>query len=184
MSGELEKRASDAEREQAVARLREASAEGRLTLEELAERTAHAYRARSHGELEPLKADLPEVAAAAPAVSAVRPRRRWLVGVFAPVSRSGRRAFGERNVVISLFAPARLDLRQALPGGEAVVTVFSLFGPVFVTVPEHIDVEASVFALLAPVRDESAGDSRRRLRGCGFAASHFARPVFVQARRR
>jgi hypothetical protein len=185
MSGELEKRASDAEREQAVARLREASAEGRLTLEELAERTALAYRARSHAELERLTADLPEVAAAASAVSAARPRRRWLIGVFAPVSRSGRRAFGERNVVISLFAPARLDLRQAqLPGGEAVVTVFSLFGPVFVTVPEHIDVEASVFALLAPVRDESAGDSRRRLRGCGFAASHFARPVFVQARRR
>ncbi len=44
MSGELEKRASDAEREQAIARLREASAEGRLTLEELADRAALAYR--------------------------------------------------------------------------------------------------------------------------------------------
>ena len=39
MSGELEKRASDAEREQVVVRLRDASAEGRLTLEELADRT-------------------------------------------------------------------------------------------------------------------------------------------------
>jgi len=36
MSGELERRASDAEREQVVVRLRDASAEGRLTLEELA----------------------------------------------------------------------------------------------------------------------------------------------------
>jgi hypothetical protein len=51
MSGELEKRASDAEREQAVVRLREASAEGRLTLEELADRTALAYEARSQAEL-------------------------------------------------------------------------------------------------------------------------------------
>jgi hypothetical protein len=43
MNGELEKRASDAEREQVVVRLRDTSAEGRLTLEELAERTALAY---------------------------------------------------------------------------------------------------------------------------------------------
>ena len=63
MSGELEKRASDAEREQTVARLRDASAEGRLTLEELAERTTLAYRASTHAELEPLTADLPAAAA-------------------------------------------------------------------------------------------------------------------------
>jgi hypothetical protein len=59
MTGELERRASDAEREQIVVRLRDASAEGRLTLEELADRTALAYRARTHDELEPLTADLP-----------------------------------------------------------------------------------------------------------------------------
>src|SRR4029079_3727863 len=59
MSGELEKRASDAEREQVVVRLRDASAEGRLTLEELADRTALAYTARSHAELGPLTDDLP-----------------------------------------------------------------------------------------------------------------------------
>ena len=53
---ELEKRASDAEREQTVVRLGEASADGRLTLEELAERTALAYRARTHADLEPLTA--------------------------------------------------------------------------------------------------------------------------------
>jgi hypothetical protein len=83
---ELEKRASDAEREQAVVRLREASTDGRLTLEELGERTALAYRARTHADLEPLTADLPVVAAstAAPVAS----RRRWLIGVFAPVTRS------------------------------------------------------------------------------------------------
>jgi Domain of unknown function (DUF1707)/Cell wall-active antibiotics response 4TMS YvqF len=185
MSGELEKRASDAEREQAVARLRDASAEGRLTLEELAERTALAYGARSHAELEPLTADLPESGAATPAVPAARPRRRWLVGAFAPVSRSGRRAFGERNVVISIFAPARLDLRQAqLPAGEAVLTVFSLFGPVFVTVPEHIDVDASVVALLAPVQEGTSGDvpphaPQVRIRGFSLCA-----PVFIQSRRR
>ena len=183
MSGELEKRASVAEREQAVVRLRDASAEGRLTLEELAERTALAYRASSHAELEPLTADLPTAAAAT--VPAPRTRRRWLVGVFAPVSRSGARAFGERNFVISLFAPARLDLRQAqLPAAEAGITVFSLFGPVFVTVPEHVEVDSSVVALLAPVQEGSSGDvppnaPRIRIRGLSLFA-----PVFIQAPRR
>jgi Domain of unknown function (DUF1707) len=182
MSGELEKRASDAEREQAVVRLRDASAEGRLTFEELAERTALAYRATTHAELEPLTADLPAVAAAP---TAARPRRRWLISALVPVSRSGRLAFGERNVVISVFAPARLDLREAsLPAGEAVLTVFSLFAPVFVTVPEHIEVESSVVALLAPVRESPTGDvppnaPRVRVRGVSLFG-----PVFVQASRR
>jgi DUF1707 SHOCT-like domain len=178
---ELEKRASDAEREQAVAHLRDASAVGRLTFEELADRTALAYRARTHADLEPLTADLPAVASTAPAVI---PRRRWLVGVFAPVTRSGRRAFAERNVVLSIFAPARLDLRQAqISGGEAVITVFSLFAPVFVTVPEHIDVESSIVAVLAPVQEGPPGDvppnaPRVRIRGFSLFG-----PIFVQSSR-
>jgi uncharacterized protein DUF1707 len=184
MTDEIEKRASDAEREQVVMRLRDASAEGRLTLEELAGRTALAYRARSHEELVPLTADLPVTAAPTPPSVGRRRRRRWLVGVFAPVSRSGRRAFGERNIVIALFGPARLDLREAeLPAGEAAITVFSLFAPVFVTLPEHIEVEASVVALLAPVQESAARDvppqaPRVRIRGLSFCG-----PVFIQSRR-
>ncbi|HEY2209318.1 MAG TPA: DUF1707 domain-containing protein [Gaiellaceae bacterium] len=180
---ELEKRASDAEREQTVVRLGEACADGRLTLEELAERTALAYRARTHADLEPLTADLPAVAGAtAPAVA---PRRRWLIAVFAPVTHSGRRAFGERNVVLTIFGPARLDLRQAqVSGGEAVITVFTLFAPVFVTVPEHIDVESSVVAVLAPVQEGAPGDvppnaPRVRIRGLSLFG-----PVFIQSSRR
>jgi hypothetical protein len=55
-------RASDAERERAVARLRDASTEGRLTLEELAHRTGLAYAAKSHAKLERVTADLPAFA--------------------------------------------------------------------------------------------------------------------------
>jgi len=60
MSGELEKRASDAEREQVVGRLRDASSEGRLTLEEGEERLGRLYEARYRDELPPLTADLPD----------------------------------------------------------------------------------------------------------------------------
>ena len=54
-------RASDAERERTVERLRDASAEGRLTFEEFIERMTNAYEARTHAELEQLIGDLPDV---------------------------------------------------------------------------------------------------------------------------
>src|SRR5215211_6835873 len=58
-SGEV--RASDAEREAVVERLRVATVEGRLTLGELTERTEAAYSATTRGDLALITADLPEV---------------------------------------------------------------------------------------------------------------------------
>ena len=182
MSDELEKRASDAEREQAVARLREASAEGRLTLEELAERTALAYRAQSRAELESVTADLP---AAVPGVRPVSGKRRIHVAIFGPLSRAGRRALADETVAVSMFGPMRLDLRGAsFPSAEATLTVFSLFGPVFVTVPDHVDVETSLFALFGPVHEDPAGDvppgaPRLKVRSLSLFG-----PIFVKVVRR
>ena len=59
-------RASDADREHATARLREHYAAGRLTSDELDERISAALNAKTHGELRPLMADLPEPVPAAP----------------------------------------------------------------------------------------------------------------------
>jgi hypothetical protein len=52
-------RASDADRDAVAGRLREAHAEGRLTVEEFTERLDAAYAARTHGDLVPLTSDLP-----------------------------------------------------------------------------------------------------------------------------
>jgi hypothetical protein len=52
-------RASDADREQFVETLRQHHADGRLTLEELTERTGRAYTARTLGDLDALATDLP-----------------------------------------------------------------------------------------------------------------------------
>jgi hypothetical protein len=54
-----ELRASDEQRERAAAEIRDHFAAGRLDDEELAERLAAAYRARTQGELHALRADLP-----------------------------------------------------------------------------------------------------------------------------
>ncbi len=55
-------RASDADREDAVTRLREHAAAGRLDVEELEQRIGAAYAARTHGELAVLQRDLPRAA--------------------------------------------------------------------------------------------------------------------------
>jgi hypothetical protein len=51
--------ASDAERDEAAERLRQAAAEGRVTSEELEERLGRALGARTRGEVDAVVADLP-----------------------------------------------------------------------------------------------------------------------------
>jgi len=59
-------RASDADREQFVETLRRHHTDGRLTTEELAERTERAYAARTFGDLDALATDLPPLRPPAP----------------------------------------------------------------------------------------------------------------------
>jgi hypothetical protein len=152
MSGELEKRASDAEREQAIARLREASAEGRLTLEELADRAALAYRAQSHAELARLTHDLP-----APGASSRRKPVRWSVVVIGELKRAGRWRIARSTTVVMGIGDCRLDLRQAeLDGDEITVTVVQLIGDTTIVVPEHVEVELSGLLLLGEKSDQGA----------------------------
>ncbi len=144
MSGELEKRASDAEREQVVVRLRDASAEGRLTLEELADRTALAFTARSHAELAPLTEDLP---AAQP--SSRRKPVRWMGAVIGEVERRGRWRISDRTRVVMGIGDCHLDLRKAeLDDDEVTVTISQLIGDTTIVVPRHVDVELSGFFLI------------------------------------
>jgi hypothetical protein len=58
-----ELRASDQERERGVAEIREHFAAGRLSEEELDERVQAVYEARTQGELQALRADLPALPA-------------------------------------------------------------------------------------------------------------------------
>jgi Domain of unknown function (DUF1707) len=67
-------RASDAEREAAIGRLRDAAAEGRLTFEELADRVEAAARAVTRTDLETLTDDLPAELPAPPPPNEIRSR--------------------------------------------------------------------------------------------------------------
>jgi hypothetical protein len=141
-------RASDAEREATVVQLREAAAEGRLTVEELTERLDAAYAASTRAELEPLTADLP----VAPSSVTVEPGRggtRFVLGILGGGDRRGRWRVAERVVVVNVFGGADLDLREAtLAGTETTIWVISLFGGSDIIVPEGVNAELSSFALL------------------------------------
>jgi hypothetical protein len=72
-------KASDADRDATVAALSEHFQAGRLTTEELEERTGQALTARTLGQLDELTADLPAPQPAAPPVSDAARRPGYLV---------------------------------------------------------------------------------------------------------
>lgn len=135
-------RASDAEREDAVRRLREGMGEGRLTLEELSGRVERAYSASAREELDTLTADLPAPPSTGPVnVSA---RTRWHISLIGGVHRDGRFSQARRSASVSLIGGTHLDLREAeLDGPEIEVTQVSLIGGTFLVVPDGVRVELS-----------------------------------------
>lgn len=138
-------RVSDAERDATVAMLRDATAEGRLTLHEFGERTERALAATTAAELVALTADLPAPVETAP------PRRAkgWIFGILGGGDRQGRWRVAPKLRVINLLGGADLDLRAATVAAPVTeIFVFSLMGGSDIVVPEGVDVELSGFALL------------------------------------
>ena len=136
-------RTSDAERDDALAMLRQAAGEGRLTLEEMVERVDLVLAARTRGELAATTADLP----AAPAPSRRRPSR-WLVGIMGGMDRRGRWRVARRCWVFNLMGGCDLDLRAAsAEDPETEIVVISLMGGSDIGVPEGTAVALGGFAL-------------------------------------
>jgi hypothetical protein len=139
-------RASDAEREAVVARLQTAAGEGRLALEELADRLERALSAATRPELEVLTADLPEQSAPAPPAAKAR---RWIVGIMGGGDHKGRWRIASRCNVVNVMGGADLDLTGAVvEGPETAIQVFSLMGGSNIVVPDGVHVELSGFAFM------------------------------------
>ncbi len=148
-----ETRVSDAEREQAVALLREHLLAGRLTLEEFSERVEVAYGARVGRDLERAGHGLPEAAGAAPA----RPRRkptRLTAAFFSHVVRRGRLRLRRWTVAAVAFSDLDLDLREAeLDSTDTSVAAVVGFGNLDLYVPEGVDLRVDGLALIGHRRD-------------------------------
>ncbi|GGX65141.1 DUF1707 SHOCT-like domain-containing protein [Streptomyces minutiscleroticus] len=153
-------RASDADRERVAEQLRDAVAEGRLTMEEFEERLEAAYRARTYGELAPLTRDLPAPGVSAPVVDLSKHSARpaatgawadrvvggegsssWGVAVMAGFQRKGRWTVPRRFNSFAFWGGGEIDLREAyFADHEVVVNCVAIMGGVNVVVPPGVEV--------------------------------------------
>ena len=140
-------RASDADRDQTVAVLREHVAEGRLTLDEFTERMETAYEATTRDELEALTHDLPVVAAPGP--PSRRSPTRFVFSLFGSTEREGRIRIGRRVVCLTGCGNLDLDLREATLESDVVTVIaVGVMGAIDVYVPEGIEVDLHGLAIL------------------------------------
>ncbi|SDH34429.1 Cell wall-active antibiotics response 4TMS YvqF [Sinosporangium album] len=145
-------RASDAEREAVVERLREASVEGRLTLAELTERTGAAYTAQTRAELVVITSDLPAARTAMP-LPAREERggkaRKWFVAVMGDSKRKGKWRIDHEIGAVAVMGDVTLDLRQAeVRGNEIDIVATAVMGDVKIIVPDGVDVELEGIAIM------------------------------------
>jgi hypothetical protein len=146
-------RASDAERDAIIERLRDAAGEGRLTLEELTDRIEAAAQARTRGELDALVRDLPGPGPA-PASPPAAPISQ--TSVFGDVRRSGPWLVPTHGSWQSLFGDIVLDLREAhIPAAELHIRAGTVFGDVDLLVPEGVDVQVRASTVFGDVRQEA-----------------------------
>jgi hypothetical protein len=120
-----------------VTALAEATADGRLTPEEHAERIQRAYAARTLGDLVVLTSDL-----AAPSEQPLRlDSSRAVSAFFSRERREGRWVVPDRLAVTAVAGQVVLDLREALlQSGRTIVYATAIGGQVHVLVPEGVTV--------------------------------------------
>ena len=131
------------------------AAVGRLTLDELEERSGRALAAKTRGELATLTSDLPPEHRRRPArpaqVPSPAPRKpvRWMVAIMGGSHRRGRfRAVGQINAV-AVMGGDEIDLREAeIEGGELTVNLIAFMGGSNVYVPDSVDVEVGGFSFM------------------------------------
>jgi hypothetical protein len=156
-------RVSNAEREAIIARLHAATEEGRLELDEFADRSRDAYAAKTYGELERLLADLPDTAGqvAVPETgpsavsSAVRraedaPAELRLAPKASSIQRKGEWLVPRRIKINSKASSVKLDFRHAVIGTREVdIDVNDIASSLEIVLPrgayaeDHVDMLAS-----------------------------------------
>lgn len=167
---EADLRASDADRERIAELLRDAYAEGRLTVEEHSERIEAAYGARTLGELAPLTRDLPAhrpismekpPLAAAPQLPPARSESPSMVAVFGGASRKGRWRVGSHLKAVAVFGGVEIDLSDAVfESPEVVIEVVAVFGGVDIKVPENVSLHGTGVGIFGgfDVKEQTSAD--------------------------
>jgi hypothetical protein len=154
--------ASDAERERTSEVLRQASVEGRLTLDEFSVRVEQALAARTRDELQAVTRDLPAIAPTRPAeqVPGMVPRRavRTSVSIMSGVERKGFWRVDETTLAVSVMGSCKLDLRgAAISAPVTTINAYVVMGSVDVIVPFGVEVELEGIAIMGSKESKLKG---------------------------
>jgi hypothetical protein len=158
---DAEIRSSDAEREAAMSRLRDAAGEGRLTFEELADRIQAAGAATTRSDLETLTRDIPATvpdggsgAAAVPAPVAAPTNS----SVFGDLRRDGVWRVPASSRWSTVFGDVVLDLRETRVDDALVaIEARTIFGDVNLLVPEGVAVDVRSRTIFGDVSQDAGG---------------------------
>lgn len=177
-----ELRASDADRDRVVERLRDAVAEGRLDMDEFEERLEAAYKSRTYAELEPLTRDLPAAGVAAPVASApvgltksvpagsdsAWPDRigggpvgggpAMAVAVMSGFQRKGNWTVPARFHAVAFWGGGEIDLREAnFAEREVVINCVAIMGGIQITVPPGVEVDVRGIGIMGAFDQRDPG---------------------------
>lgn len=170
-------RIGDAERRLVVDLLSQQTSEGRLTLDEFAERAGHVYEARTRHDLDRVVDDIPvdlsaSLASGLPVPTEQahapvarqsdpgrKPRgRRRFIAIMSGASARGRWWAPRRMLAVAFCGGVTIDLREAVIDSPVVdIDAWAIMGGVDIVVPEGIPVELDGFVLM--------GGSDNRTRG-------------------
>ncbi|HEY9521812.1 MAG TPA: DUF1707 domain-containing protein, partial [Thermopolyspora sp.] len=145
----------DADRERVAAALRDAVADGRLTLGEHEERVERAYRAKTLGELTGLTTDL-----LPPHLQPVRTDQGPVSALFRPDKREGRWVVPSRYPATAIGTTVTLDLTDALlQTGHVTIDATVIGGTLTLIVPEGVRVIIAVTGALVGKKNQVRADA-------------------------
>jgi hypothetical protein len=158
-------RASDADRERVAEILRTAATEGRLDLNELDERLATVYAAKTYADLEPVVRDLPVSARTVPSLGDNRlggvPTSTGGVAIMGGFERKGRWVVPDLFVGFAFWGGGELDLREAsFAAQEVELRMFAIMGGIDITVPEDAEVIVNGVGIMGGFDHRASGPGR------------------------
>jgi hypothetical protein len=170
-------RASDSDRERVAEALREAAAEGRLSLEELDERLDRVFAAKTYAELTPVTADLPgmgdlpvprgdrragqETGAGSFGINRYggEASEHAAVAIMGSFSRKGSWVVPPVMSAVAIMGGGELDLREARFAERTVtIHVTAIMGGVEITVPDDARVEVNGIGIMGGFDHRAAGE--------------------------
>lgn len=163
-------RASDQDRDRTAEVLREAAAEGRLSLTELDERLDAVYAAKTYAELEPVIRDLPKAGTtpgSAPVpVTATGATARFggqassssAIAVMGGFSRKGEWVVPKEFTAVTVMGGGEIDMRDArFAEREVTIHAVAIMGGISIIVPQDADVVVTGIGFMGAFDHRAAG---------------------------